>query len=44
MLQLEYGLEKNPKLIKKLIELDPTVLQNQQIINVVVRFKAKKVK
>jgi len=44
MLQLEYGLEKNPKLIKKLIELNPTVLQNQQIIDVIVRFKSKKVK
>jgi tetratricopeptide (TPR) repeat protein len=43
MLQLEYGLTKNPKLIKKLIELNPTVLQNQQIIDVVVRFKNRKV-
>jgi tetratricopeptide (TPR) repeat protein len=44
MLQLELGLAKNPKLIKKLIELNPTVLQNQQVIDVVVRFKNKKVK
>jgi tetratricopeptide (TPR) repeat protein len=43
MLQLEYGLAKNPKLIKKLIELNPTVLQNQHIIDVVVRFKSRKI-
>jgi tetratricopeptide (TPR) repeat protein len=43
MLQLEKGLSKNSKLIKKLIELNPSALQNQQIIDVVVRFKNGKV-
>jgi len=41
-LQLELGLSKNSKLIKKLVELNPGVLQNQLIIDVVVRFKSKK--
>lgn len=39
LLQLEAGMEKNPRLIKKLLELNPSLLQNQLIVDVIARFK-----
>lgn len=42
MVQLEYGMNKNSKLIKKLIELNPAILQNQLVIDIIARFKRKK--
>jgi tetratricopeptide (TPR) repeat protein len=42
ILQLEEAMQKNPKLIKKFIELNPAVLQNQQVVDVIARFKKKK--
>jgi tetratricopeptide (TPR) repeat protein len=42
LLQLELGMEKNPKLIKKFIELNPAILQNQQVVDVIARFKKRK--
>jgi tetratricopeptide (TPR) repeat protein len=42
ILQLEMGMDKNPKLIKKLIELNPSILQNQLVVDVVARFKRGK--
>jgi tetratricopeptide (TPR) repeat protein len=42
ILQLESGMAKNPKLIKKLIELNPSVLQNQTIVDIIARFKRNK--
>ena len=39
---LELGMAKNPRLIKKLIELNPALLQHQQVVDVVARFKKKK--
>lgn len=42
LLQLEEGMVKNPKLIKKLIELNPAILQNQQVVDIIARFKKKK--
>jgi tetratricopeptide (TPR) repeat protein len=41
-LQLEAGMEKNTKLIKKIIELNPAILQNQQVVDILARFKKKK--
>jgi tetratricopeptide (TPR) repeat protein len=41
-LQLEMGMEKNHKLIKKIIELNPAILQSQQVVDVLARFKKKK--
>ena len=41
-LQLEHGMAKNPKLVKKLIELNPAILQNQQVVDIIARFKKKK--
>ena len=39
ILQLEAGMEKNPRLVKKLLELNPSLLQNQLIVDVIARFK-----
>ena len=42
IIQLESGMEKNPKLIKKMIELNPAILQNQQVVDIIARFKKNK--
>jgi tetratricopeptide (TPR) repeat protein len=42
VLQLEQGMQQNPKLIKKIIELNPSILQNQQVVDVLARFKKRK--
>lgn len=39
ILQLEMGMEKAPKIVKKLIELNPSILQNQLVVDVIARFK-----
>jgi tetratricopeptide (TPR) repeat protein len=42
ILQLENAMSLAPKLLKKFVELDPAVLQNQQIVDVIAKFKRKK--
>ena len=42
VIQLENGMAKNPRLIKKLMELNPSILQNQFIVDVIARFKRNK--
>ena len=42
ILQLEMGMDKNPKLVKKLIELNPSILQIQLVVDVIARFKRSK--
>lgn len=42
ILQLEIGMEINPKLVKKLIELNPAIFQNQSVVDVIARFKRSK--
>lgn len=42
LLQLENAMIKSPKLLKKFIELNPSVLQNQQVVDVVAKFKRNK--
>ena len=42
IVQLEFGMDKNPKMIKKLIELNPFILQNQLVVDVLARFKRNK--
>ena len=42
ILQLEKAMEKSPKLLKKFIELNPSILQNQLVVDVVARFKRNK--
>ncbi len=42
LLQLEHGMQENPRLIKKLIELNPAILQKPQVVDVIARFKKRK--
>ncbi len=42
ILQLSSALEKAPKLLKKFVELNPAVLQNQSVVDVLARFKRNK--
>lgn len=38
---LENGMNANPKLIKKFIELNPSILQHQQVVEVIARHKKR---
>jgi tetratricopeptide (TPR) repeat protein len=42
LLFLENGMAANPKLIKKFIELNPSILQHQQVVEIIARYKKKK--
>lgn len=42
LLFLEQGMIKNPRLIKKFIELNPSILQNQGVVDIIARFKKRK--
>lgn len=39
ILQLEQGMKSSPKLLKKFIELNPSILQNQLVVDVLARYK-----
>ncbi|HEX5651991.1 MAG TPA: tetratricopeptide repeat protein [Chitinophagaceae bacterium] len=41
LLQLEKAMERSPRLLKKFVELNPAILQNQQVVDVIARFKRK---
>jgi tetratricopeptide (TPR) repeat protein len=40
--QLEAAMEKAPKLIRKLIDLNPRLLQHQQVVDIIARYKRSK--
>lgn len=42
LLNLEAGMNRNPKLVKKFIEINPALLQIQQVVDVIARFKKRK--
>jgi hypothetical protein len=42
LLQLETGLQRAPKLLKKFIEINPVILQNQAVVDLVATFKRKR--
>ena len=42
ILYLERAMEKAPKLLKKFVALNPSILQNQQVVDVVAKFKRNK--
>jgi tetratricopeptide (TPR) repeat protein len=42
ILQLEKGMEASPKMLKRAIELNPSMLQNPLVVDVIARFKIKK--
>ncbi len=39
ILQLETAMGKSPKLLKKFVELNPSILQNQQVVDVIAKYK-----
>jgi len=39
LLQLETGMAVAPKMVKKFIELNPTILQNRQVVDLLARYK-----
>jgi tetratricopeptide (TPR) repeat protein len=41
LLQLENGMAINPKLIKKFIQLNPSILKHRQVVEVIARYKKK---
>lgn len=42
ILQLEEAMKLSPKLLKKFVELNPSILQNQLVVDVLARFKRNK--
>jgi hypothetical protein len=42
ILQLESAMGIAPKLVKKFVELNPALLQNQLVVDVVARYKRNK--
>ncbi len=40
-LQLENGMTINPKLLKKFIQLNPSILKHRQVVEIIARFKKK---
>ena len=42
LLHLEVAMEKSPRLLKKFIELNPVILQNQQVVDLIARYKRNK--
>ena len=41
-LYLERAMEKAPKLLKRFVELNPSILQNQQVVDILAKFKRNK--
>ncbi|MBL7699816.1 MAG: tetratricopeptide repeat protein [Chitinophagaceae bacterium] len=39
LLQLENGMNKAPKLLKKLVDLNPSILQHHQVVDLVAKYK-----
>lgn len=42
LLVLEGAMEKSPRLLKKMMDLNPAILQHQQVVDLVARFKRNK--
>lgn len=44
LVQLETGLKKSPALVKNFVELDPSILQNPQVVDLLARYRKIKCK
>jgi len=42
LLQLENAMEQAPRLLKKFVDLNPSILQNQQVVDLIAKYKRKK--
>ena len=43
LIQLENGMIANPKMLKKFIELNPSILQHPQVVEIIARHKSRKI-
>ena len=44
IIQLEHGMAKAPKLVKKFVELNPSILQNHHVVDVISKLKRRRSK
>jgi tetratricopeptide (TPR) repeat protein len=42
LLQLEEAMEKAPRLLKKFVDINPSILQNHQVVDMIAKYKRKK--
>ena len=42
LIVLENGMSVNPKLIKQFIEINPSILQHQQVVELIAKYKKRK--
>ena len=42
LVQLENAMERSPRLLKKFVDLNPSILQNHQVVDLIARYKRKK--
>ena len=42
LVQLENAMERAPRLLKKFVDLNPSILQNQQVVDLIAKYKRKK--
>jgi len=42
LLQLEEAMEKSPRLLKRFVDFNPSILQNRQVVDLIARYKRKK--
>ena len=42
LLQLEQAMETSPRLLKKFVDFNPSILQNRQVVDLVAKYKRKK--
>ena len=42
LLQLERAMQQSPKLVKKFVALNPSILQNQQVVDLLAGFRRNK--
>ena len=42
MIYLEEGLNKAPRIVKKFIEINPSILQNNEVVDILAMYKKKK--
>jgi tetratricopeptide (TPR) repeat protein len=42
LLQLEEAMEKSPRMLKRFVDFNPSILQNRQVVDLIARYKRKK--
>jgi tetratricopeptide (TPR) repeat protein len=42
LLQLETAMNRSPRMLKKFVELNPSILQNQSVVDIIAKYKRNK--